>query len=376
MAPRDAIFVTDVGWNKNGAGQQLATYAARQSFLTSGGLATMGFAPAAAIGAKIGAPDRPVICLVGDGGFLSVAGALTTAVELGIPVVWVIFNNFCFSTIRTVGTTYFNNAYGTEFRTPDGEPYNPDFLLLAKAFGVDGARVDDPDELPAALTEGDRRQSRPTCSKCAPAATCRCRAPATGTSPTSWPMAMTEWRWRGRSLAAMALCAALAACSAPAGGDSARVAAIGDARGTAAGPAALRLQRDDGTVSVIDIATRAVVQHIPVGKRPRGIRASPDGRTVYVALSGSPIGGPNVDEATLPPPDRKLDGIGVIDAVAGRFVKHAPVGHRSRAVRRLARTARGCSSPTRTPASPACSRWRAARSWRRSRSAANQRASI
>ena len=41
---------------------------------------------------------------------------MTTAVELGIPVVWVIFNNFCFSTIRTVGTTYFNNSYGTEFR--------------------------------------------------------------------------------------------------------------------------------------------------------------------------------------------------------------------------------------------------------------------
>ena len=59
-------------------------------------------------------------------------GALTTAVELGIPVVWVIFNNFCFSTIRTVGTTYFNNAYGTEFTTPDGEPYNPDFVMLAQ----------------------------------------------------------------------------------------------------------------------------------------------------------------------------------------------------------------------------------------------------
>ena len=75
----------------------------------------MGFAPAAAIGAKIGAPDRTVICLVGDGGFLSVCGALTTAVELGVPVVWVIFNNYCFSTIRTVGTTYFKNSYGTEF---------------------------------------------------------------------------------------------------------------------------------------------------------------------------------------------------------------------------------------------------------------------
>lgn len=150
--PDDAIFVTDVGWNKNGAGQQL--YARHpQTFLTSGGLATMGFAPAAAIGAKIGAPDRKVLGLVGDGGFLSVCGAMTTAVELGIPVVWIVFNNFCFSTIRTVGMTYFKNAYGTEFTTPDGAPYNPDFPMMAKAFGVDSACVDDPDDLPAALAK-------------------------------------------------------------------------------------------------------------------------------------------------------------------------------------------------------------------------------
>src|SRR4029079_14256017 len=97
------------------------------------------------------APDRTVVFLVGDGGFLSVCGALTTAVELGIPVVWVIFNNFGFSTIRTVGTTYFKNAYGTEFTTPDGEPYNPDFPFLARALGVESARVDAADDLPAAL---------------------------------------------------------------------------------------------------------------------------------------------------------------------------------------------------------------------------------
>jgi acetolactate synthase-1/2/3 large subunit len=151
VAPSDTIFVTDVGWNKNGAGQQLVARRP-QSFITSGGMATMGFAPAAAIGAKIGAPDKPVVCLVGDGGFLSVVGALTTAVELGIPVVWVLFNNFCFSTIRTVGTTYFKNAYATEFTTPDGAPYNPDFVLLARAFGIEAARVVEPDDLPVALT--------------------------------------------------------------------------------------------------------------------------------------------------------------------------------------------------------------------------------
>ena len=150
VAPEDTIYVTDVGWNKNGAGQQLPV-PVPQAFITSGGMATMGFAPAAAIGAKIGQPTRPVVGLVGDGGFLSVCGALTTAVELGIPVVWIIFNNFCFSTIRTVGVTYFKNSYGTEFTTPDGKPYNPDFPMLAKAFGVDAARVDRAADLPEAL---------------------------------------------------------------------------------------------------------------------------------------------------------------------------------------------------------------------------------
>jgi len=149
-APADAIYVTDVGWNKNGAGQQLKC-SKPGTFITAGGMATMGFSPAAAIGAKIAAPDRKVICLVGDGGFLSVLGALTTAVELDVPVLWVLFNNFCFSTIRSVGSKYFKNTYGTEFTKPDGTPYNPDFMLLAKSFAIESALVAEPSELGAAL---------------------------------------------------------------------------------------------------------------------------------------------------------------------------------------------------------------------------------
>lgn len=150
VVPDDVIFVTDVGWNKNGAGQQLQV-SRPGSFITSGGMATMGFAPGAAIGAKLAAPGRKVICLVGDGGLMSSLSALATVVELGTPVLFVLFNNFCFSTIRTVGMTYFNNAYGTEFTTPDGQPYNPDFPLLAKAFGMAGDQVIDPEDLAPAL---------------------------------------------------------------------------------------------------------------------------------------------------------------------------------------------------------------------------------
>jgi acetolactate synthase-1/2/3 large subunit len=114
-------------------------------------MATMGFAPAAAIGAKLGAPERTVFGLVGDGGLMSVVGALTTAVELNVPVIWVLFNNFCFSTIRSVGSTYFGNTYGTEFTRPDGTPYNPDFVMMAKSFGIDAALIEEPDDLPRAI---------------------------------------------------------------------------------------------------------------------------------------------------------------------------------------------------------------------------------
>src|SRR4029077_1313245 len=68
-----------------------------------------------------------------------------------------------------------------------------------------------------------------------------------------------------------------------------------------------------GDLTIIDAATATAVATIPLGKRPRGIAASPDRTYLYVALSGSPVAGPGVDESKLPPPDRTADGIGVFD---------------------------------------------------------------
>ena len=68
-----------------------------------------------------------------------------------------------------------------------------------------------------------------------------------------------------------------------------------------------------GTLSVIDGPTRKVVATVQLGKRPRGLKFSGDGRELLIALSGSPIAGPGVDEAKLPPPDKSADGIGVVD---------------------------------------------------------------
>jgi YVTN family beta-propeller protein len=81
-----------------------------------------------------------------------------------------------------------------------------------------------------------------------------------------------------------------------------------------------------GNISVIDGTTDDVVATIAVGKRPRGLRVSPDGRWLFVALSGSARGGPGVDEKTLPAPDRSQDGIGLIDLSRGRLVARLPSG--------------------------------------------------
>ena len=78
---------------------------------------------------------------------------------------------------------------------------------------------------------------------------------------------------------------------------------------------------DSGDISVIDTSSNRVVGSIRVGKRPRGMRVSPDGKTLYVALSGSPKAPPGVDESKLPAPDRSADGIGVIDLRTHRLVR-------------------------------------------------------
>jgi YVTN family beta-propeller protein len=81
-----------------------------------------------------------------------------------------------------------------------------------------------------------------------------------------------------------------------------------------------------GAVVIIDPAAGQVLERISVGKRPRGIRVSRDGATLYVALSGSPIAGPGVDESKLPPADRAADGIGVVDVKTRKLVRVLPSG--------------------------------------------------
>jgi len=81
-----------------------------------------------------------------------------------------------------------------------------------------------------------------------------------------------------------------------------------------------------GNVAVVDVLHATLVASIPVGKRPRGIKLSPDRSLLYVALSGSPRTGPGVDESKLPPPDRSADGIGVVDIATRKLTRTIPCG--------------------------------------------------
>src|ERR1700753_4280607 len=93
-----------------------------------------------------------------------------------------------------------------------------------------------------------------------------------------------------------------------------------------AGPRIYVTNEVSGDLTIIDAATYDVGAIVPLGKRPRGIHASPDRKTISVALSGSPIAGPGVDESTLPPPDKSADGIGVFDVAQRKIVRTIPGG--------------------------------------------------
>ena len=90
--PENGFIVTDVGWNKNGVGQQFPI-TVPGTFITPSGLATMGFGPAAVLGVKVAHPDRAAVSLIGDGGFSTNPSVIATAMEAELPVVWLVMDN-------------------------------------------------------------------------------------------------------------------------------------------------------------------------------------------------------------------------------------------------------------------------------------------
>lgn len=148
-APADAFIVTDVGWNKNGVGQQFPINVPG-AFITPSGLATMGFGPAAALGVKVAQPGRVAIALVGDGGFSANPSVVATAMEAGLHVIWLVMDNSAFGTIAGLEEMHYGTTFGCMFEC-DGKPYHVDYAAMARAFGADGILVEAADQLGPAL---------------------------------------------------------------------------------------------------------------------------------------------------------------------------------------------------------------------------------
>jgi acetolactate synthase I/II/III large subunit len=142
----NAIFITDVGQHQMFA-SRYCKFEKKRSFVTSGGLGTMGFGLPAAHGAKIGAPEREVILFVGDGGFQMTIQELGTINQTEAAVKIVLLNNKYLGMVRQWQQLFFDKRYSETYLM------NPDFITVAKGFGIPGKKVIARPELDSAIDE-------------------------------------------------------------------------------------------------------------------------------------------------------------------------------------------------------------------------------
>ena len=142
VLPEDAILVSDIGVHHNWL-IEFCKPTRPDSLIGSMGFGPMGFGVAGVLGAKVAAPDRPCVSVCGDGAFLMHASVLATALEYDLPVVWVVWNNYAYASIRGLQRGYLGGReLATDFHNPKtGERYNPDFAAMARSAGVEGVRV-------------------------------------------------------------------------------------------------------------------------------------------------------------------------------------------------------------------------------------------
>ncbi|MEA4936173.1 MAG: biosynthetic-type acetolactate synthase large subunit [Paludibacter sp.] len=141
-----AVIVTDVGQNQMMAARY-SKYTQTRSLVTSGGLGTMGFGIPAAMGAKIGAPERTVCMFSGDGGFQMTIQELGTIMQEQIGVKMIILNNHFLGMVRQWQEMFFDERYSFT------EMQNPDFIAIAKAYRIEGTEVLHRENLDAAIAD-------------------------------------------------------------------------------------------------------------------------------------------------------------------------------------------------------------------------------
>ena len=140
----DAIIVTDVGQHQMVA-CRYAKFNESKSNVTSGGLGTMGFALPAAIGAKMGAPNREVVAVIGDGGYQMTIQELGTIFQTGCAVKIVVLNNEYLGMVRQWQQMFFDKRYAST------EMINPDFITIAKGYNIDAKKVSKRVELKSSI---------------------------------------------------------------------------------------------------------------------------------------------------------------------------------------------------------------------------------
>ena len=123
-----------------------------KTYIDSGYSYNLGYAFPTALGVKVAQPDRAVVCISGDGGFMFNAAELSTAIKYGINVVTVIFRDDAYGNVARDMDEFFSGTYETDLR-------NPDFIKFAESFGAVGMQADDPLDLERLLPLALERQA-------------------------------------------------------------------------------------------------------------------------------------------------------------------------------------------------------------------------
>ena len=144
VLPRDGLFVTELSQVGFASYFGYPVYAPR-TYVTEGYQGTLGFGFPTALGVKVAHPDKPVVSVTGDGGFLFGVQELATAAQYNIALVTLVFNNGSYGNVlRDQKTAFGNRVIGAALD-------NPDFMLLAKSFGIEGHKVTSPAALKPVL---------------------------------------------------------------------------------------------------------------------------------------------------------------------------------------------------------------------------------
>ncbi|MBC8364361.1 MAG: biosynthetic-type acetolactate synthase large subunit [Actinobacteria bacterium] len=156
LSPDDTIVASGVGQHQMWASQYW-NFDHPYTWINSGGLGTMGYAIPAAIGAKAGMPDRMVWAIDGDGCFQMTAQELVTATVEGFPIKVALLNNSYLGMVRQWQEMFYDERYSEVFLSKDV----PDYKMWAQSMGCEAMRVDDPDEIDAAITKANEIDDRP-----------------------------------------------------------------------------------------------------------------------------------------------------------------------------------------------------------------------